>query len=87
MSEKRIKFTHNGHAHAFGNFGPGDIATCSEEQARHFVAEAMCAVYLDSPAAPPVAADGAAADDAEAADGQAQKAEPAKRMAKKGRTS
>lgn len=43
----QIKFTKPGASSVFGNFAPGDLLRCSAEQARHFVRDAQCAVYVD----------------------------------------
>jgi hypothetical protein len=44
----QIKFTASGSSSQFGNFAPGDLLRCTEEQAAHFVNEANCAVYVDA---------------------------------------
>lgn len=41
----QIQFIASGSSSAFGNFAPGDILRCSEDQARHYVDEARCAKY------------------------------------------
>lgn len=46
----QIQFTASGSSSAFGNFAPGDILRCSEAQARHYVDEARCAKYAQTPA-------------------------------------
>lgn len=46
----QIQFTASGSSSAFGNFAPGDILRCSEAQARHYVDEARCAKYVQTPA-------------------------------------
>lgn len=48
-----IKFIASGSSSATGNFAPGDLLRCGADHARHFVEEARCAVYADSPAALP----------------------------------
>lgn len=47
--QRQIKFTAVGASSATGSFWPGDTLRCSAEEARHFVEDARCAVYLDSP--------------------------------------
>lgn len=47
--QRQIKFTAAGASSATGSFWPGDTLRCSAEQARHFVEEARCATYIDSP--------------------------------------
>lgn len=47
--QRQIKFTAVGASSATGSFWPGDTLRCSAEEARHFVEDARCAVYLDNP--------------------------------------
>lgn len=42
----QIKFNSFGSTAAFGNFAPGDLLVCSDEQAKHFVEDAQCATYV-----------------------------------------
>lgn len=50
---RQIKFTRHGSSSVFGNFEPGDILRCSDDEARHFVDEASCAEYVTATAAAP----------------------------------
>ncbi len=56
---RQIKFTHTGHsAHPLvGNFSADDTARLPADIATHLVEEAMCAVYIDQPAAAHVGSD------------------------------
>ena len=47
--QRQIKFTAAGASSATGSFWPGDTLRCSAEQARHFVEDAKCAKYIDTP--------------------------------------
>ena len=49
----QIVFTASGSSSVTGNFSPGDVLRCNADQARHFVEEARCARYAQTPAAAP----------------------------------
>jgi hypothetical protein len=74
--QRRIKFTHSGHAHLVGNFVAGDTFTGPADICAHYVDEACCAEWDDADAPVQAPADaakptrkkrGAAAADEEAA--------------------
>ena len=46
----QIRFTKTAYSTAFGTFGPGDTLRCSEDAAKHFVADAQCAEIITPPA-------------------------------------
>lgn len=48
---KTIRFNTRGSSSAFGNFAPGDILTCGDAEAAHFVDEACCATYVEDQSA------------------------------------
>lgn len=78
----QIKFNSFGSTAAFGNFAPGDLLVCSDEQAKHFVEDAQCATYVkaaqnsqaSAPAAPEKAPSKTAKKAAAAAAGPSEKA-------------
>lgn len=44
----QIRFNKPGSSQLCGNFAPGDLFRCNEAQARHFVNDARCAVYVEA---------------------------------------
>jgi hypothetical protein len=46
----QIQFTRQGSNTVFGSFQAGDTLRCSEELARHLVADAQVARYMQTPA-------------------------------------
>lgn len=83
MHMVQIEFTCTGSSAVFGNFATGDRLRCSAAHAAHFVEQAMCAKYVQAPAAkapppePPAQAAQAAAPQPRARRATAKPADPA----------
>ena len=51
MPKVEIEFVCSGSSALFGNFATGDRLHCAADAARHFVDDAHCAKYVQTPAA------------------------------------